>query len=150
MESAIVQFRLKQLKSFENDCIERIGLELRRCWSNGMQKLGDDVIEPIYLALGDSNVLFEPLAQFRCIDFSTNNRRARAAAGFWRGYVCLTSIGEPPEFSEFTLHELQMDMEGIERIPDLMSDAGCQQRQSLDPLALNSFERALPRFGGIV
>src|SRR5437899_9531040 len=43
-----------------------------------------------------------------------------------------------------------MNVECIERIPDLMGDAGRQQGQSLNPLALDRFEGPLPGFGSIV
>jgi len=41
-------------------------------------------------------------------------------------------------------------MQGIERIADLVRDAGGQKRQRLDALAFDGFERLLPRFGCIV
>ena len=43
-----------------------------------------------------------------------------------------------------------MDVQGVERIADFMGDAGGQQRQRLDPLALDGLEGLLPRLGGVV
>src|SRR6266853_5624450 len=43
-----------------------------------------------------------------------------------------------------------MNVECIERIPYLMGDAGREQGQSLNPLALDRFEGPLPGFRGVV
>jgi hypothetical protein len=57
-----------------------------------------------------------------------------------------------PGFQLFhlALHELQMNVERVERIADFMRDARRQQRQRLDTLAFDGFKSFLPRFGRIV
>jgi len=43
-----------------------------------------------------------------------------------------------------------MDVEGIERVANLMSDTGREQCERTDSLALDSFECLLTRFSRIV
>ncbi len=43
-----------------------------------------------------------------------------------------------------------MNVEGVERVADFMGDAGCQQCQRLDALALDGLQRLLSGFGGVV
>ena len=51
---------------------------------------------------------------------------------------------------QFALHELQMNVQGVERIADFVRHAGGQQGQRLDAFALDGFEGLLPRFGRVV
>ena len=55
-----------------------------------------------------------------------------------------------PELLEFALHELQVNVQGVEGVADLMGDAGRQQRQRLNPLALDGFDGLLAGFGVVV
>ena len=48
--------------------------------------------------------------------------------------------------AELALHELEMDVQRVERIPDLMRDARREQREGGQLLGLDRFLRRTPRF----
>ena len=54
------------------------------------------------------------------------------------------------EFFQLALHELQMNVQRVERIADFVRDTGGEQRERLHPLAFNGFKGLLPRLGGVV
>ena len=144
VKPAIVQFRPQQRQGFLHDLIQRGGLQLRRRRADGLQKLRDDVIQPVDFAFGDFKILFEPVRDFAGILGHWNRVAARAAAGRRDA----RRVGF--EFLDLPLHELQMDMQRVQRIADFVRHAGRQQGQRLDAFALDGFEGFLPRLGGIV
>ena len=65
--------------------------------------------------------------------------------------VCAAGFGSGgPELLQLALHELQVNVQGVERIADFMGDAGRQQGQRLDALALDGLDGLLAGFGGVV
>jgi hypothetical protein len=54
------------------------------------------------------------------------------------------------QFFQLPLHQLQMDVQGVERISDLMGDAGGKQGQRLDALGFDGRKGLFPRFGRIM
>ncbi len=51
---------------------------------------------------------------------------------------------------DFAAHQLEMNVQGVERVADLVRHAGRQERQGMKPLALDGLKGLLPRFGGVV
>ena len=45
------------------------------------------------------------------------------------------------EFTDFPLHELEMDVKRIQRVTDFVRDSGGKQRECVEPLAFNRFLR---------
>ena len=70
--------------------------------------------------------------------------RIGVALGRWR-----IGIGGL-EFLDLALHELQMDVQRIERVADLVCDAGGQQRECLDALALDDLKGFLLLLGSVI
>ena len=56
---AVFNFRPEQGQSIEYNIVERNGLELRTCWSDGLQELADDVVQPIDFTLGNLEIVFQ-------------------------------------------------------------------------------------------
>ena len=54
------------------------------------------------------------------------------------------------EFFQLALHELQMDVQRVERIADFVRDAGGEQRERLDAFAFDGLKRFLPRLGRVM
>ena len=59
VQAAIVQFRLKQIQGFFNHVVQGSRFQLRRRGTNRLQKLRDDVIQPVDFALGHVEVLLQ-------------------------------------------------------------------------------------------
>ena len=62
----------------------------------------------------------------------------------------LRGLGVRFEFFQLALHELQMNVQRIERVADFVRDAGGEQRERLHAFAFNGLECFLPRFGRVV
>ena len=54
------------------------------------------------------------------------------------------------ELLQFAFDQLQMDVQGIERISNLVRHTGCEQCQGLNAFALDSRKCLFPRFSRIV
>ena len=54
------------------------------------------------------------------------------------------------ELFDLALHELQMDVQRVERIANLMRHTGGQQREGLHPFTLNHLKGFLLLLGGVV
>ena len=81
-QAAVVQLRPQQFERLLHHLVQRGELELRRRGPDGLQELGDDVIEPGDLALGDGEILFQLVADLRARrvfgQVRRGSRRARA------------------------------------------------------------------------
>ena len=53
------------------------------------------------------------------------------------------------EFANFSLHQLQVDVEGIQRIPDLVGDPGSEQRERIEPFGFDRLFRRTPGFSDV-
>ena len=71
--------------------------------------------------------------------------RIRIVVTLWRWHIGIGGL----EFLDLALHELQMDMQRIERIADLVCDAGGQQRECLDAFALDDLKGFLLLLDGV-
>ena len=108
-----------------------------------MEELADDVIEPVDFAAGNLQIVVE-LAQARgvirlCLGIFDG-------CGLGRGRV---GIGGAQLF-QFTLHQLQVNVQRVERIADLVRDTRGEQRQRLDAFALDDLDGLLLLLGGVV
>ena len=86
VQAAVVQLGLEQVQGLLDHVVERGGLELRRGGPDRLQELGDDVVEPVDLAAGDAEVLFELAGLLAGIGFVGEAAPGRGRAG--RSRVC--------------------------------------------------------------
>jgi len=57
LEAPVFQFRPEQLEGFEHDIVEGSGFELRRRRPDRLQKLRHNIIQAVYFAFGDAEIL---------------------------------------------------------------------------------------------
>ena len=119
-----------------------------RSGANGLQELGDNVIQPGDLALGHFEVILEFGRNFQRLNLRQGPAGSPAGLGGQSGAIGGAQSGF--EFFQLPLHELQVNVQCVERVADLMSDAGGQQGERLNALAFHGLERFLAGFGGVV
>ena len=149
VEAAVVYLRLEQFEGLLHDIVERGRLELRHRRPDRVQELGDDVVEAVNLAAGDQEVLFELGDEVAGVAHAGGGLGSGARAGRGAGFASGLS-GGGPKLLKFALHELQVNMQGVEGVADLVGDAGREQGQRLNPLALDGFDGLLAGFGIVV
>ena len=93
---------------------------------DGLEKLGDDVVQPRDFALSHVQVMFDLLRRLGGV------LRRRA------------------QFPDFAAHQLEMNVQGVEGIADFVGHAGGQQGQGMNALALDGFKGLLARLGRVV
>ena len=89
-------------------------LELRTRRTDGLQKLADDVVQPVDFALGDLE-----------IGFQLANTGGVVGGGIGIGKV-QRRVGSVAFCFHLTFHQLQMNVKGVERVTDFMRHTGSQ------------------------
>ena len=144
--AAIFQLRPQQLHSFDHHLVQGGHLNLRLRRANGLEELSNDVVESATLSFGDLKIVLD-LPKSLLVVRSVRRRLSSGLAGEpapGRRHVSLL------QYFQFTLDQLQVDVQRIQRITNFMGDARRQQCQGLDPLALNRFKSFLSRFRSVM
>ena len=93
---AVLDFDMQEFKNLIDDAVDIRGFGIEALGTDGAEKLCDDVVEARDLAAGHENRLLE------------------FGAEFWRSLL------------QIALHELKVDVERVEGIPDFMGNTGSQ------------------------
>ena len=102
-------FRFEQGQGLAEDGVEVAAVAAGGGGADGVEELLEDGVEPLDFLAGGVHVLGEALA-----------------------------VGGG-EAAEFPLHELEVDVEGVERVPDLVGDAGGEQGEGVEALGFQGF-----------
>ena len=106
---AVLKLGCEKANCFLEDCIHIFGSQLWPRRPNGFQELRDDGIQPVDFGTGDLDRMFKFLP------------------------CALVQL------LHSALHQLQVNVQRIQWIPDLVRDACCKQRQCVQSLRLNRF-----------
>ena len=111
----VFNFRPEQSQGIEQNIVKRNGLELRTRRTDGLQKLADDVVQPIDFTLGDLE-----------IGFQLANTGGVVGGGIGIGKVQRRVGVGGLQLFHLTFHQLQMNVQGVERVTDFMRHTGSQ------------------------
>ena len=142
-DAAIFNLRPEQFQGFFHDLIERNHLQLQGRGPDGAEELRDDVVQAVDLPFRHVQILLQFFADFGGVRGGGKIFGARTDHQFFRRRAA-------PQFFRLALHELQVDVQRVQRIADLMRDAGGQERQRLHPFAFDGLKGFFPRLGRIV
>ena len=142
-QAAIFKFRPQQFQGFFHNVIERSQLQLRRRGPDRLEKLRDDVIQPVDFAFGHVEILFEPVGDFRRVRFGDQSCDANAKPVL----ICRARA-----FSFFNSRSMSCRWmcSAFSGLPISCATLAASKVKAWHAFAFDGFKSFLPRLGRVV